>query len=104
MAPEDSAVSVPSSEPGGDRVEAALATIWCDVLNLTEVDPDDNFFDRGGYSLRAIQVVCAIYEVMGVEVPLRTIWDYPTFKRLADALRHYEPRQTPSSSIAPKRL
>ncbi|SDG06495.1 non-ribosomal peptide synthase domain TIGR01720 [Lentzea fradiae] len=37
--------------------QQALAAVWCEVLKLDEVGPHDDFFELGGDSMTAIQVV-----------------------------------------------
>ena len=46
--------------PTGAALEAALAAIWADVLEVDEVAPEDNFFDLGGHSLAASKLVAAV--------------------------------------------
>ena len=43
-------------QPPATGVEATIADVWCDVLNLGRVDLRDNFFDLGGDSLLITQV------------------------------------------------
>jgi amino acid adenylation domain-containing protein len=38
------------------KTEAVIADVWCELLELDEVHPEDNFFDLGGHSLLAMQV------------------------------------------------
>ena len=88
--PEPSTVSVaaPSvdSRPASP-VEEQIAGIWRDLLQVTHVSRDANFFDLGGHSLLAVQVHRRLRELMP-ERPL-TITDlfrYPTVTALAGYL------------------
>jgi acyl carrier protein len=64
-------------------VEEVLAKIWAEVLNLQQVGIHDNFFDLGGHSLRATQVVSRACKAFHVELPLRTFFENPTVSDLA---------------------
>ncbi len=65
------------------EMEAALATIWQDVLGLKQVGVLDNFFDLGGHSLRAITLVSRIFKEVGAELPLRDVFQFPTIEQMA---------------------
>ena len=71
-------------------VEESLAKIWCRVLKLERVGVGDNFFDLGGHSLIATQVVSQIERVFNVEISLRTIFERPTIEGLALALLEHQ--------------
>ncbi|MEU8918630.1 beta-ketoacyl synthase N-terminal-like domain-containing protein [Streptomyces nigrescens] len=60
--------------PGATTVETVMA-IWCEVLGLPEVGPDDDFFDLGGHSLLAAQVLSRIQEEFGTRIPLGDLLD-----------------------------
>jgi amino acid adenylation domain-containing protein len=64
-------------------VEEVLAAIWCEVLRRDRVGAGDDFFAVGGHSLRATQVVGRIRDALGVELPLRAIFEAPTLAELA---------------------
>jgi acyl carrier protein len=76
-----------SYEPPGDALEEQLAAIWQEVLRLERVGAHDNFFTLGGHSLLATQVVSRVREVLGIEMPLRRVFETPTLRRMADSLR-----------------
>jgi len=67
--------------------EQILASIWERLLEVPVVSRNDNFFALGGHSLLTTQVVSRIRLELGVELPLRTLFDHP---RLADLAREIE--------------
>ena len=75
--------AVRSSEPPRTPTEQALAAIWRQLLNLDRVGVHDNFFELGGHSLIATQVVSRVRDALGVELPLRSLFEQPTIAGLA---------------------
>jgi amino acid adenylation domain-containing protein len=63
-----------------------LAEIWCGLLGRDHIGTDENFFDAGGNSLLANQVVSRVRNVLGVDVPLRAIFLAPTISELASSI------------------
>ena len=67
-------------------VEATVGAIWQEVLGLDELGIHDNFFDLGGHSLAASQVIARVTETLHVDLPLRVLFAAPTVTGLAVAV------------------
>jgi acyl carrier protein len=63
--------------------ELQLAQIWAEVLSLEQVGIVDNFFDLGGHSLTATQVVSRVIRTFRLEVPLKALFESPTVEKMA---------------------
>jgi len=72
--------------PARTRVEKKLKEIWSEVLSRDEIGVHDNFFDLGGHSLNATQVVSRLCKLFKETVPLRIMFEYPTIAELAAAI------------------
>ena len=70
-----------------DPVEQFICGIWHDVLTVDTIGVDDHFFELGGQSLHATQIVSLLRENLRVDVPLRMVFDDPTVARQARAVR-----------------
>jgi len=82
-----------------NATESALADIWQKVLKLERVGILDNFYDLGGNSLLATQVVSRVHQELGVEIAIRELFD-ATIVALAQSLAG---RQSRSAVSIPRR-
>ena len=78
-----------------DRVSRTVARVWRDVLPVPLRAADDDFFDSGGDSLKAITFVLELERALELEIPLTLLNEAPTFDRLCRALRE---RRAPAST------
>ena len=74
-------------EPPQGEIEAALGSIWQEVLQVERVGRHDNFFGLGGQSLLAVRVLSRIQTKLSVEVSLSMLFECPILSGLAARLR-----------------
>lgn len=64
-------------------VEAILAGVWAEALDLPSVHPGDNFFALGGQSIVGLQVISRIFETTGVDLPVRVLFETSSLREMA---------------------
>ena len=74
-------------------LEEVLCKIFAEILLLERIGLDDNFFDLGGHSLMATRLVARVRAEMGIELPLRMVFDSPTVGKLATQMDKTEKPQ-----------
>ncbi len=63
--------------------EELLVSLCKEVLDLENVNLDDNFFDIGGHSLKAAQLVARVRSAFKVELPIKEVFETSTISELA---------------------
>jgi acyl carrier protein len=88
LLPEPDLAGTQSTEYIAPRtpVEESLAAIWAQVLGVQRVGVEDDFFALGGHSLLATQVVARVRSDFAVDLPLHSLFTYPTVASLAAEL------------------
>jgi len=71
----------------GTELETALTRIWAGALGVGRIGVTDDFFDLGGTSLSAMDVVLAMAVETGVRLSLRELFDRPTIAGAATSIQ-----------------
>jgi len=68
------------------ELEQVIAGVWQEVLGFEQIGIDDNFFDLGGDSFVAVQVVSRLKEALQVDLPMAQLFQRLTIRSLAELL------------------
>jgi amino acid adenylation domain-containing protein len=71
------------------ELQRQVAQIWAEVLEVDRVGLQDSFFELGGHSLLAAQTIARINVQLGIDVPLRLIFETPMLSEFSMALESH---------------
>ena len=72
--------------PPSNAIEAELVSIWQRLLGVPQVSINDEFFQLGGNSLLATQLLIRIREQFFIDLPMRTLFEVSTLESLAEII------------------
>ena len=67
-------------------LQELLVEVWQEVLTIERIGIHDHFFDIGGHSLLAAQVIARLRQMLELDIPLRSIFEHPTIAQLASVI------------------
>lgn len=79
--------------PAGNELEQQLTEIWESVLGIQPIGIQNNFFEMGGSSLLAVQMLTQIEKLWGKSLPITTLLQAPTIEDLVLVLNNVEPEE-----------
>ncbi len=79
--------------------ESLISRIWENALSIKNIDLSDNFFEIGGHSLIAVQVMTHLEKELGTKLPLSILFEFPTIKQLARAVESKHKRKSKWKSL-----
>ena len=81
-------------------LEKLVAGIWQEIVGTEKIGIDDSFFDIGGHSLLAMQVMSQLSDSLETEIPLRIIFEHPTIRQLSSEIKTFETKTGKFETIA----
>jgi amino acid adenylation domain-containing protein len=75
-----------ASEPPRNELERMIAQAWKDALGVDRVGLNENFFDLGAHSLMVAEVHIQLQQLLGRELSLVDLFQFPTVTALANHL------------------
>jgi acyl carrier protein len=85
--------------PPETEIEKAQAALWAEVLKVEQVGLEDSFFDLGGHSLGATQLLTRIAANVGVELTLADFFATPTVKAVSRKIESALLAQTSTAEL-----
>ena len=70
-----------------------------ELFRIENVGIHDDFFDLGGHSLLAIKVMSRIRDVLGIDLPVLSLFENPTISSMADCLVKAGLKETPVQAV-----
>ena len=67
-----------------DKATDKILKIWKSMIGSEEIGLDDDFFEIGGHSLLALQILTRIKEELGYKITLKDFLENPTINKLSD--------------------
>jgi len=85
-APDHGAAPTASYVQPGNELEQTIAGIWQEMLRVSQVGVNDNFFDIGGHSLLTVKVHSRLRAAIDRPVSITDLFRFPTIRSLAEHL------------------
>ncbi|WP_460064899.1 non-ribosomal peptide synthase/polyketide synthase [Pseudomonas sp. S2_H08] len=101
-APTQEALLSRAYEAPANPLEASLAQVWAEVLQVGQVGRYDNFFELGGHSLLAMRMLSQVRQQLGVELALADLFANPELAAVAEVLSQAERSSLPPILPAPR--
>jgi non-ribosomal peptide synthetase component F/acyl carrier protein len=86
-------------EEGKTVLEQAIVQTMRNVLKLSSVGPEEDFFSLGGHSLLAARLVAQLNKELKLQLNLRAIFSTPTARKLAQFIEAQRNKAQPSQTI-----
>ena len=96
--------AAPIEDDGRTPVEALIARTWDDVLGTDGIGLGQDFFELGGNSLVAVQLIAQVRKALGVKLPMRALFESPTVSGMAAVVEKLRGEETPPAATAIPRL
>ncbi|WP_336206813.1 type I polyketide synthase [Nonomuraea sp. LPB2021202275-12-8] len=85
-------------------LETTIAGLWSEVLGARQVSVEQDFFELGGNSLVAVQLIALIRKKIGVRLPMRSLFQVPTVAGMAALVEELRGQNAPKQATTITRL
>ncbi|WP_437320816.1 type I polyketide synthase [Sorangium sp. So ce385] len=82
-------------------MERLLARVWTEILGVEDIGVTDDFFALHGDSLMATQLVSRVRARLGVDVPVRALFEGPTIEAFAAEIERRQGAGAARSALPP---
>lgn len=79
--------------PLSDEMHRNIANIWKEILQIEKLGINDDFFQMGGHSLNAIQLVSRLSDLYKVDLEVRDLYDNPTIDLICKVILSKEKQE-----------
>ncbi len=79
--------------------QESILKIWIELLGIDEINIKDNFFNLGGHSLIASQVINRINDLFKTDLPLGSLFDYPSIEEISEKIEKEDSKNHESISF-----
>lgn len=90
--------------PAQTTIEKRLIEIWQELFGIEEIGTQDDFFDLGGHSILAVQMLIRIRDSFGLEIELSKLFQQSTLAEISRLIESYQQKQTGPSPLPFKSL
>lgn len=87
---DDQQLSAKTTVAPKTKYEAKLLDIWKNILGIDTLGVRDSFFENGGNSISAIQVITKVKKTFQVDIPLKDLFEYPFVDEFAMKVEAYK--------------
>lgn len=67
-------------------MEEQITKIWCDILEVEQIEPDENFFDLGGNSITAMMILEEVNNKFNAELVSTDLYSNDTVRKMTAAI------------------
>src|ERR1700733_7198184 len=87
-------------------LQEVLSKVWAESLGIEKVGIEDDFFELGGASVVATQIVSRLRQMFQMDLPAILLFDTPTIEKLAGYMLEHEaqPGLTEKTATLLKRI
>jgi acyl carrier protein len=73
-------------------LQEVLLAVWAEILNIEKIGIEDDFFELGGDSVLAMQIVSRLRDMFRMDLPPILLFDAPTIEKLGLYMVAHESR------------